>query len=109
MKRIKELEKELRTKLDELAEGITYGTYLSSTSGNEILRGQHIQVYVPQGVDFNPKQVAALFNLYYDDVTISMVRDHNVNGKDVTEMVLDLDSDERNELIREGEVIFANC
>jgi predicted metal-dependent TIM-barrel fold hydrolase len=102
MKRISELTKEFEKKLQEIAEGAKWGHFRQTERGREIIRGEHITVTVPRGVDFNPKQVEALFNLLYDDVTMAYCKDETINSVDVVEIMLDVDSDERNETLRKG-------
>ena len=68
MKRIEELKKALKEALEDVAPGAHYSHGAHCESGGKILRGEHITVYVPEELDFNPKQVEALFNLYYTDV-----------------------------------------
>jgi hypothetical protein len=102
MKQLKQMEAEFKETLQEIASGIVYGHYLQTECGGEITRGEHIDIRVPEGVQFNSKQVVAAFNMYYTDVTWDgNVHHHCVNNEDVQEMVLDVDSDPRNEELRE--------
>jgi hypothetical protein len=105
MKRIVEMQKDFNHRLQQLVPGATWGHYQQTEQGCKIIRGEHVTVRVPKGVEVRPKSVEGLFNVYYDDVTMVYCKEHNVNGEDITEVMLEVDSDERNEKIRSGEEV----
>lgn len=73
LNKIKNLERMLATKVSLIAPGAYYQEYLSSESGNKVLMGPHVTVYVPVAV-YKPKvrrDLHALFDRVHSDIAQS--------------------------------------
>ena len=75
--KIREHRKQLQDRLEELANGASYGEYLSTESGGEILRGPHVDVMIPAALNPKVSVFDEIFNLF-DEVLCDLTWDGTV-------------------------------